>query len=172
MVPREGPREDSETGTHSHTDKKQRPQRGRTTAQSSPTPTAGQSPAFPHTLKVPARFLRRPGLRPVPVARPGIQHKQQRTEQRRVVEKRSKQRIRRREGEVLTSIAMIVWHKVHFGSKCSRTHGENVFKRLILISSGFLLFARFPSVRDTFASVDRFSTFNARRRHIENLPHL
>lgn len=77
------------------------------------------------------------GLHSVPVAQPDINTDSSKLN-RDASMKRSKRRIRRREGEVtdstvLMSIVMIVWHKVCFGSKCSRTNGENVFKLWLLM---------------------------------------
>lgn len=127
MVHRKSPYKYSKTRTHSHTRKKQRPQRGHRTVQRSPETTAIQSSPFLHTLKVPVRFLQPgPGLHSVPVARPDFNTESSKLN-RDALLKRSEHRIRRREGEerdstVLMSIVTIIWHKVCFGSKCSRTN--------------------------------------------------
>lgn len=123
MVQRKSPYKDSKTRTHSHTRKKQRPQRGHRTVQRSPEATAIQSPPFLHTLKVPVRFLQRPGLHSVPVARPDFNTDSSKLN-RDALLKRSEHRIRRREGEGRDSAVLmsIIWHKVCFGSKCSRTN--------------------------------------------------
>lgn len=126
MVQRKSPYKDSKTRTHSHTRKKQRPRRGHRTVQRSPETTAIQSSPSLHTLKVPVRFLQRPGLHSVPVARPDFDTDSSELN-RDALLKRSEHRIRRREGEerdstVLMSIVTIIWHKVCFGSKCSRAN--------------------------------------------------
>lgn len=161
MVQQKSPYKNSKTRTHSHTRKKQRPQRGHRTVQRPPETTATQSSPFLDTLKVQVRFLQRPGLHSVPAARPDFNTDSSKLN-RDALLKRSEHRIRRRGGRGERSrgadvhrdhhlAQSLFWLKVFSDQQCmySNVGFWRGVRDDLIISSGSSLCALLPSVRDT-----------------------